>query len=292
MKEIKLHAQTVSWRPLLAGKILIVLLLTGSAFPALPATVLVQMVNFRFQPQFLTVNTGDTVLWTNTVATTFHNVVSSNNVWAPPALFTSPGTFQFTFTSPGDYGYFCSPHHSFGMTGMITVQGVNQPPTVSLTNPQAGTTFAAPANITLMASATAANGTVTNVDFLSGTSLLGNDTANPFEHVASSLPAGSYTFTARATDNHGLTTTSAAVTVSVVEPGPISFDPSMQANGGRLALRINVTPGLRYAVDYTTNFTGWLPFTNFLATNLVMEFATPTTEDDRRFFQGRLLPNP
>ena len=125
----------------------------ASPSPAFGATHLVRMKNFAFDPESLTINVGDTVLWTNTT-TTGHNVVSDTSAWPAPALFTRPGTFPFNFTEAGTYGYFCSPHKSFGMTGTIVVQGAaNQQPIVALTNPPPGLTLAAPATIVLGASA-------------------------------------------------------------------------------------------------------------------------------------------
>ena len=47
----------------------------------------------------------------------------------------------------------------------------NQPPTVSLTRPAASSTFTAPASITLAATASDADGTVTRVDFYRGSTL-------------------------------------------------------------------------------------------------------------------------
>ena len=64
-----------------------------------------RMVNFSFQPQSLTINVGDTVLWTNTT-TTGHNVVSDTSAWTASPLFTRPGTFPVTFTEKGELRIF------------------------------------------------------------------------------------------------------------------------------------------------------------------------------------------
>jgi plastocyanin len=86
--------------------------------PALAATSVVQMVNFRFQPQILTIHVGDTVLWTNTTST-FHTTTSSNGLW-DSGLFSRPGTFAVTFPNAGSYGYFCTPHRNSGMVAIIS----------------------------------------------------------------------------------------------------------------------------------------------------------------------------
>jgi uncharacterized protein (DUF2141 family) len=89
------------------------------------------------------------------------------------------------------------------------------PPTVSLTSPADGATYAAPASIPLAANASDSDGTVTQVQFFAGSTLLGTDTSSPYTLTWSSVPAGSYTLTAVATDNDGQTTTSSPVTVTV-----------------------------------------------------------------------------
>ena len=65
----------------------------------------------------------------------------------------------------------------------VTVSGsTNRPPTVSLTSPAASSTFTAPASITLAATASDADGTVTRVDFYRGSTLIGSDTSSPYSY--------------------------------------------------------------------------------------------------------------
>jgi regulation of enolase protein 1 (concanavalin A-like superfamily) len=98
----------------------------------------------------------------------------------------------------------------------------NAPPTVSITSPSNGSTFAAPATIAIAASAADSDGSIVRVDFHSGAALLGSDTTAPYQFSWSNVPAGSYTLTARATDNGGATVSSASVgvTVSAAPPAP------------------------------------------------------------------------
>lgn len=273
---------------LVAVLVPLVLLNTGSAGAA---TNVVKLVNFQFQPQFLTNHPGDTVIWTNTTLTG-HNVVSSNSVWAAPALFTSPGTFHVTFTNTGTYGYFCSPHRSFGMTGIIFVQSADQAPTVAMSSPASGATLAAPATITLRADANDSDGTIAKVEFFSGATPLGTVTTSPYSLTVPNLPAGTYDFSAQAQDNSGLSATSAVVTVSVVTPGPILFRSDLAPVSGQLPLSLSVTPGLSYEVSSTIDLTIWSVLTNFVATQPVMNFSVPTSGLAQGFFRARLLPNP
>src|SRR5204862_118966 len=98
----------------------------------------------------------------------------------------------------------------------VTVSlAVNQPPAVSLTAPANGTTFTAPATITVSATASDTDGTISKVDFFAGTTLIGTDTTSPYSISWSNVGAGTYSVTAVATDNGGATTTSAARTITV-----------------------------------------------------------------------------
>ena len=94
----------------------------------------------------------------------------------------------------------------------------NNAPSVSITTPAAGAVFNAPATITLGATASDADGTISKVEFLQNGVLLATDTASPYSHTWSGVAAGSYALTARATDNRGAVSTSAAVNVIVNAP--------------------------------------------------------------------------
>ena len=83
----------------------------------------------------------------------------------------------------------------------------NVPPGVTLTSPANGATFSAPATITLAATASDTDGTITKVDFYRGTTLIGTDTTAPYSVTWSNVAAGSYSLTAVATDNGGATGT-------------------------------------------------------------------------------------
>jgi predicted Rdx family selenoprotein len=99
-----------------------------------------------------------------------------------------------------------------------TPPGFNNPPSVSLTTPANGANYFAPASIALNANASDSDGSVTQVAFYAGTSLLATDTASPFTFTWNSVPLGDYSLTAVATDNAGATSTSAAVIVHVLPP--------------------------------------------------------------------------
>jgi hypothetical protein len=102
----------------------------------------------------------------------------------------------------------------------ITVNS-STPLTVQLTSPPNGATYTAPANVSLVATASSGNA-ITQVAFYQGALQLGSVSAAPYAFTLVNLAAGSYTFTARATDSSGATATSSAVNITVnpVTPPP------------------------------------------------------------------------
>jgi hypothetical protein len=109
---------------------------------------------------------------------------------------------------------------------------VNNPPTVSIVTPTNGTVFIAPANITVVADARDVDGTVTNVQFFQSTTNKLGETTNPAPYfiVLTSVPVGSYTFSATAIDNLGASGTSAPVTITVIERPPLTIVSAMSLN--------------------------------------------------------------
>ncbi|WP_229793822.1 DUF4082 domain-containing protein, partial [Salinimicrobium marinum] len=99
---------------------------------------------------------------------------------------------------------------------------VNLPPEVSLTSPAGGSSFEAPAMISLDASASDPDGAVAKVEFFQGSTLIGEDTSSPYSFSWQNVAAGNYSITAKATDDKGRETTSAEVLISVT-PDPASF---------------------------------------------------------------------
>jgi len=95
--------------------------------------------------------------------------------------------------------------------------GANASPTISITQPTDGnSSFVAPASITISATASDSDGTLSKVDFYQGATLLGTDTTGPtYSYTWGSVAAGSYSLTAKATDNDGAATTSSTVNITV-----------------------------------------------------------------------------
>jgi Big-like domain-containing protein len=98
---------------------------------------------------------------------------------------------------------------------LVATEEPNLPPTVNITSPSNNAVFTAPANIAIAASASDADGTISKVEFYQGTTLLNTDTVAPFSFAWNNVPAGTYSLTAKATDNNNAVTTSILISVTV-----------------------------------------------------------------------------
>jgi plastocyanin len=95
---------------------------SGSASPSRSATnassATVQIQNFAFTPQNVTIHVGGTVTWKFDDSAE-HTVTAVDRSFNSQPM-SSGQTFQHTFTKAGTYNYFCSIHQF--MTGTIVVQ--------------------------------------------------------------------------------------------------------------------------------------------------------------------------
>jgi len=145
---------------------------------------------------------------------TLHTVNQQANggAWNLLGTYTlNPGTAHKVFLTDQANGYV--------IADAIRLVSTNVAPTVSITAPAGGSTFNAPANIPVTATAADSDGTVTQVEFFANGNPIGVATSAPYTVNWSGVAAGLYSLTAAATDNSGATTASAPVAI-VVNAGP------------------------------------------------------------------------
>ena len=137
-------------------------------------------------------------------------------IYAAGAKLTYQGKLYQTTTQIWNVSpTYCTSCGWYQELGTCGTTGSNQPPTVALTAPAAGSTFNAGATLTLSANASDSDGSVSKVEFFRGTTSLGSDTTAPYSVSWSGVAAGSYALSAKATDNAGATTTSSTVNITV-----------------------------------------------------------------------------
>jgi glucose/arabinose dehydrogenase/plastocyanin len=192
--------------PLLAACVL--------AADASAAEFTVNIQDFSFNPATLNIEAGDTVTWVQRDFTAHTTTSSASPAAWRSSLLSEGQTFSHTFSASGSFPYFCEPHPE--MRGTIIVAAVqNTPPTVAITSPPNNTELSEPQDVTIEATASATGGTIASVEFLRGNEAVGTDSEAPYA-VTTRLETGTHTLTARATDGNGLSSTSAAITVTVL----------------------------------------------------------------------------
>ena len=98
--------------------------------------------NLAFEPETATVETGETVTWTNESDIQHTVTAYEDEIPGEAAYFASGGfeseraarnritdgliasgeSYEHTFDHPGTYGYFCIPHEGSGMVGTVRVK--------------------------------------------------------------------------------------------------------------------------------------------------------------------------
>jgi regulation of enolase protein 1 (concanavalin A-like superfamily) len=163
---------------------------------------------------------------------------------------TAPYSFDWNSVAAGNYSLTARAFDNTGASTIsspinVTVIQPNALPVVSLTAPANNASFNAPASITIIANAADSDGTIAKVEFYQGAVKLGEDTAAPFSFTWNNVSAGSYSLTARATDNAGATTTSGAINILVN---------AAQANRPPVATIITPTSGAAFAPGSVVNY--------------------------------------
>ncbi len=182
-------------------------------------------------------------------------------------------------------------HGAGGFSYQRSTPAGPNPPSVTITNPIDGASFAAPATVTIQAAVTDAGNNVTNVQFFQGTASLGNVTSGPYGVTVNNLGAGDYAFSAVATDNGGLSATN-AITLHVVTPVPIVLSNLQQTSPTSFQFTYSATVGLRYVVERSGSLTTFTPMSTNTAASNPVTFLDNAALGTMEFYRVGLLPNP
>lgn len=138
---------------------------------------------------------------------------------------TSPYSYTWKNVPAGEYSLSARATDNGGLATLSTpvfvtvTTPVKYPPTINITDPGSDTTYSkSPATIVINTDAADVDGTISKVDFYKGTTLLGTDKTSPYSFTWNKVGSGSYSITAKATDNDGLSTVSSVRVISVATP--------------------------------------------------------------------------
>jgi plastocyanin len=242
---------------------------TFLAMGADAATVDVRVENNVFTPARVNIQVGDTVRWTWVDGG--HSVTSGSgcafNGGFDSGVQNAGFAFSRTFNRSGQVPYFCIPHCSIGMTGVVNVAGGpsqagNKPPrlklVISSTLPKKqARTIDEGETVTIRAVATDRNRDVVSVDAsglppgaswtpASGKRATGIFTWTPSPGTAATLPVVTVNFTATDQPSNGAPplTTTQPVTLNVGQNTPPALDaiqPPPALVGKRLRLTVTAT---------------------------------------------------
>ena len=166
----------------------------------------------------------------------------------------------------------------------------NVPPAIAITSPADGTTLTAPANITITADASDSDGTIDLIEFLNGTNKLGEVTAPPYTLTWRNVTAGSYTLTAKATDNLGNATISSPVNVTVTdEAAPLITLEIPSVNAGRFSFSFTTASNRTYTIERTLTLipVNWQPLTNLLGDGSMMTVTDSIPSATQQFYRAK-----
>jgi len=155
---------------------------------------------------------------------------------ATSASYTTPATT----TANSGSKYKCVVTNSAGsVTSNVATLTVVGPPTVSITSPVSESRSIEGSNLNITASASETNGTIKQVAFYNGTTLLGTSTTSPYNFTWNNIPVGNYTLHAVAEDVIGKTATSNSVPIIITSwPSAYIISPS---NGDQITAGSNLT---------------------------------------------------
>ncbi|MFB6096323.1 MAG: halocyanin domain-containing protein [Haloferacaceae archaeon] len=78
--------------------------------------------NYGFEPAAVRVSTGTTVTWEWTGKGGTHDVVAEDESFESELYGAAGATFEQTFDDAGTVEYYCMPHRTMGMKGVIVVE--------------------------------------------------------------------------------------------------------------------------------------------------------------------------
>ena len=134
-------------------------------------------------------------------------------------MTTGPYAMTWNSAAVGSHALTARATDNLGATTIATIVNItvasHGAPTIALTLPRTGQIFSTGAPIAMAATAAAGDGTIARVEFYADSVLVATATATSYVATWSGATVGAHTLTAKAIDDRGAVTASAAVTIQV-----------------------------------------------------------------------------
>ncbi|HET6225782.1 MAG TPA: Ig-like domain-containing protein, partial [Bacteroidia bacterium] len=132
---------------------------------------------------------------------------------------TAPYNYAWNNIAAGVYPVFAKVYDNLNATAFsdtIRIEVIsNIAPAVSITAPLNNAIVFTPATVLLKAAASDADGSISKVEFYEGSNLLGSTGTAPYTFEWKNIAVGTYSVTAKATDNYNVSTTSTNIAITV-----------------------------------------------------------------------------
>ncbi len=206
-------------------------------------------------------------------------------------LTNGPFAFDWTNAPAGTHQLTAVATDALGLSttaAVVTISVTNIAPTVTITNPTNNTMVVFGSEMLITANAEDADGLVTEVKFYAGETLLGTGSGTNYAFLWTNAPLGNAVLTAVATDNFGLATTSAPVTVAFVLVPQLTIAGELD---GSALLTLTGETNRTYVISASTNVTDWLPVHTNATTNGTFQWLDTTASPEvKRFYRAEPRP--
>ncbi|MDB6055851.1 MAG: hypothetical protein JWN25_3374 [Verrucomicrobiales bacterium] len=175
-------------------------------------------------------------------------------------------------------------------SSVVNITVTNIPPQVTLTNPVNSASYPLCSSFTLIPEIIAGSGSITDVTFYNGTTVMFTRLAPPYTFIVTNAMEAAYAFSVRVRDSVGQSVTSKIVNVTTVNP-PLHTLIGGFESPGQIEFCFTGIPGTNYVFEATANLFEpivWVPVQTSRVVNSALIFSDSNVNSfKQRFYRAR-----